>query len=183
MKRTVALGLLGLAAASSAFAQGNIAVGNYVSPYTSQVVWGANTGNSGPVAAVGPQFQVYFGEGVIADQSLLEAGVIIGIDDTKGYGGGGWTLFGVQVLPTWQLGDTFTFQLRTLPGMTPNGPIDTVLSRSVLWQENANIEPAANSPKFNEFGQGLTIYAVPEPTTFALAGLGAAALLIFRRRD
>jgi hypothetical protein len=31
--------------------------------------------------------------------------------------------------------------------------------------------------------QGFSIVAVPEPTTFALAGLGAAALLIFRRRN
>jgi len=30
--------------------------------------------------------------------------------------------------------------------------------------------------------QSFNIYIVPEPTTFALAGLGAAALLIFRRR-
>jgi len=29
---------------------------------------------------------------------------------------------------------------------------------------------------------GLTLQAIPEPTSFALAGLGAAALLIFRRR-
>jgi hypothetical protein len=31
-------------------------------------------------------------------------------------------------------------------------------------------------------GWGLSYYAVPEPSSFALAGLGAAALLIFRRR-
>jgi len=31
-------------------------------------------------------------------------------------------------------------------------------------------------------GQDLVMTAVPEPSTFALAGLGAAALLIFRRR-
>jgi len=31
-------------------------------------------------------------------------------------------------------------------------------------------------------GWGLSYYPVPEPSTFALAGLGAAAMLIFRRR-
>jgi len=31
--------------------------------------------------------------------------------------------------------------------------------------------------------QSFAIHSVPEPTTFALAGLGAAALLIFRRRS
>jgi hypothetical protein len=30
---------------------------------------------------------------------------------------------------------------------------------------------------------GFTLYGVPEPTSFALAGLGAAALLILRRRE
>jgi hypothetical protein len=31
-------------------------------------------------------------------------------------------------------------------------------------------------------GWGMSYYAVPEPSTFALAGIGAAAMLIFRRR-
>lgn len=34
---------------------------------------------------------------------------------------------------------------------------------------------------FTQFG-ALTLYSIPEPSTFALAGLGAAAMLIFRRR-
>lgn len=43
-------------------------------------------------------------------------------------------------------------------------------------------------PSLNIFGaspsltQGFTLQPIPEPTTMALAGLGAAALLIFRRR-
>jgi hypothetical protein len=32
------------------------------------------------------------------------------------------------------------------------------------------------------FFNGLTLASVPEPSTFALAGLGAAALMIFRRK-
>lgn len=34
----------------------------------------------------------------------------------------------------------------------------------------------------NQFGYHIDIQVVPEPTTFALAGLGAAALVVFRRR-
>jgi hypothetical protein len=39
--------------------------------------------------------------------------------------------------------------------------------------------PAVQLPGWN---QDLVMTTVPEPSTFALAGLGAAALLIFRRR-
>jgi len=41
------------------------------------------------------------------------------------------------------------------------------------------------APFLTQMGQNLTsfnLYFVPEPSSFALAGLGAAALLIFRRR-
>lgn len=37
------------------------------------------------------------------------------------------------------------------------------------------------TPNANQWN-GITMYAVPEPTSMALAGLGAASLLIFRRR-
>jgi hypothetical protein len=39
----------------------------------------------------------------------------------------------------------------------------------------SNVAPYTTIPSFN-------LYMVPEPTTFALVGLGAAALMIFRRR-
>lgn len=46
--------------------------------------------------------------------------------------------------------------------------------------------PTSTTPSPSDFFManftGFTIGAVPEPATFALAGLGAAALLIFRRR-
>jgi hypothetical protein len=41
--------------------------------------------------------------------------------------------------------------------------------------------PGTATPIADTFG-GVTLQPVPEPSTFALAGLGAAALLIFRRR-
>jgi hypothetical protein len=41
-------------------------------------------------------------------------------------------------------------------------------------------DPVANF--FMNGFQGFYIGAIPEPSTFALAGLGAAALVIFRRR-
>jgi hypothetical protein len=46
----------------------------------------------------------------------------------------------------------------------------------------ANIGGTLNTPPNLVGLQSFNLYVVPEPSTFALAGLGAAALLIFRRR-
>jgi hypothetical protein len=46
----------------------------------------------------------------------------------------------------------------------------------------ANIGGTFNTPPNLVGLQSFNLYFVPEPSTFALAGLGAAALLIFRRR-
>jgi len=47
---------------------------------------------------------------------------------------------------------------------------------------NYNALPPPPTPLVNWPGQDLVMTPVPEPSIFALAGLGAAALLIFRRR-
>lgn len=56
-----------------------------------------------------------------------------------------------------------------------------VLGRSPLFTVNA-IGGAFNTPPNLTGLQSFNIFPVPEPSTFALAGLGAAAMLIFRRR-
>lgn len=43
--------------------------------------------------------------------------------------------------------------------------------------------PAGSPTVMSSLFSGVTLVPVPEPATFALAGLGAAALLIFRRRN
>jgi hypothetical protein len=53
------------------------------------------------------------------------------------------------------------------------------IGRSTLFTVNVTASPTpVNSTVF----PGFQVSAVPEPSTFALAGLGAAALLLFRRR-
>jgi hypothetical protein len=53
--------------------------------------------------------------------------------------------------------------------------------KSLLWDLNA-IGGNLNTPPLPAGMQSFNIYIVPEPSTFLLAGLGAASLLIFRRR-
>lgn len=82
----------------------------------------------------------------------------------------GWdTSFGTDWLAaktggTW-FGETAVRQVTLGPTAGPG---------TVIWQ-------TASGVNINKFTP-LTLTPVPEPSTFALAGLGAAALLIFRRR-
>ncbi len=52
-----------------------------------------------------------------------------------------------------------------------SGPVNVALIGG-----DVNTPPNFNTPSFNLY------FTIPEPSTFALAGLGAAAMLIFRRR-
>lgn len=82
------------------------------------------------------------------------------------------------------VGGTGTFMLRAWDNA--GGTITSYAEAAVRGQSalfnvaslttNPNIPP--NMAEFQSFN----IYAVPEPSTFILAGLGAASLLIFRRR-
>lgn len=184
MKKTLVAAILGVSAAVTAYGQGQVAIANYlVAPYNQ--VYFVDGGQAVRVNTV--QVQVWFGEGVIADQNLLQPGIIMDMalaggsfnfDPGAGHGAGGYFIGSIQTLPTWNAGETFTFQLRavgTLAGL------DTVASRSVLWQEQAQLNSSALPANLAATVPGLGVI-VPEPTTFALAGLGSAALLIFRRR-
>jgi len=100
-------------------------------------------------------------------------------------GGGDRTLtgfnFGQQVflqVRAWDINDGATFEAASL-NVNRQGYLGT--STPFLYQ----IPTSASSPPPEFFMvnfSGFNIVPIPEPSTFALAGLGAAALLIFRRR-
>lgn len=85
-----------------------------------------------------------------------------------------------------------TFQVRVWDNSS--GLYPDWATAAVAWQ--AGLIAAGKSALFNQTAiggdlntptvlgnmQSFNIYVVPEPSTFVLAGLGAAALLIFRRR-
>lgn len=69
-------------------------------------------------------------------------------------------------------------------GQLPRG---AYYGESSIIQVTPALSPAAATVLFSATPSasqwnGLTLYAVPEPSSMALAGLGAASLLIFRRR-
>jgi hypothetical protein len=65
-------------------------------------------------------------------------------------------------------------------GLTSYGDSSTV--RVTLGGIDAENDPPFNVPQANGFNN-LTLTPVPEPSTIVLGGLGAAALLAFRRRN
>lgn len=184
MKKSVIITVLGIAlAASSALAQGNIEIGNYQGAYN-PVVWGSGGGiaRAGlPVLSTeGVTLNVWYAAGSVADASLLVQGPVLPWDlVNQGNGYPGYYSFTTIPLPS---AGTFTFQIRA-SGNSAFGPVDTGSSRSVLFQDVANAITDPPTPPNRGTGSIGLIVAVPEPSTFALIGLGLAGLLISRRRS
>jgi hypothetical protein len=104
---------------------------------------------------------------------------------------------GTVTVPGVNAGDTAHFQIRVWNNQ--GGTITTWAAAEAAWLTGlttAGVSPVVTSaalggtdtngnPVVNPVDSGWTsfnIYGVPEPTTFALLGLGAAGLMIFRRR-
>jgi hypothetical protein len=181
MKKTVALAILGVAAATTAFGQGHVLIFNYgVAPYN-QVVWDAAVPTVGGTAVndTAVQLTIFYAAGSVADANLLtSSGPAFSVNPGYtfvGPSGSAGGYYDAQSLVTPATG-LYTIQIRA-SGNTAQGD---VFGSSALYEVTtiSTSLPADVAP----ISAGL-IVAVPEPTTFALAGLGAAALLIFRRRD
>jgi hypothetical protein len=184
MKRVLVASILGLAAtAIGTYGQGNIIFSNYISSNTTQVRWGyfspPGYNHFDPVTDPSVIINLYAGAGTLTDSSLLTTFLgTAAIFATPDYGGG-WYDGGAVQIPTtvWSgPGATVTFQVRATYGHNP-----FVIGDSALWQESTAIvsislppDPFANGP--------MPLIIVPEPSTTALAGLGAAAMLVFRKR-
>ena len=173
MKRTVALTLLGMGAmvvANNAMAQGHFIAANYLQAPYAQVLWDASTPLTGPVTDTGVTLTAWYSDGFGTTPNI--EGPSFTVNPALTYGGGGYYSETI-VLPN--VGD-YTVEIRA-SGDIGFGPLTGVSS-------SFNATAASTSlPAVLQGGPGLDVSVIPEPTTFALAGLGAAALLIFRRRD
>mgnify|MGYP003572430121 CR=1 len=180
MKRTVALTILGVAAATTAFGQGTIQLDNYSAGASyNQVVWDA----TGTAVQDPLELQLYYSLTPTTDIGAMTAGIttsiVPGITYDNGFGPGGYFTGGAQTIAGWDQGarNAVTFTV------VPTDPNLLVVGNG-FWQEpGSNINDAGSPANALSAFPVLRIGVVPEPTTFALAGLGAAALLIFRRRD
>jgi hypothetical protein len=176
MKRTLVLALLGITAATTAFGQGAFTFSNYVEPYVPI----KDTLNNLVGAGSGVQIELWWAPGSVAQNALTFAS-IANWSAYAGYTSNTqiFTIPAVDYVPS----STWTLQLRA-SGTLGGQAVDTVLSRSalVVTSNIGNLESSPPGVPTNITAPGFVV-VVPEPSTFALAGLGAAAMLIFRRRN
>ena len=160
--------LLGVCVASSALAQGYFNFANGVPGVNAQIK------DAGGANAVGPNYVavLYYGTGVIANPGLLAEFAASETAFATG-ASAGYFFGGNQTLP---VTGTITAQIRTF---NTTDPLEIGLGNLIQIDLAQGGAPAPNMAGITPF----QMVIVPEPSTFALAGLGAAALLIFRRRD
>jgi hypothetical protein len=192
MKKTLVATLLGLAVASS-YGQGIIQFDNYFNAFaqgSQQFVNYANDGALGALSGmtVGSDISVelYYALGTVGSFASLTAIPT----STVAIGGGNPTLpgdptwggqfaAGTITIPGWATGQSVTF------GYTAFNAGHTITGQSGLWVEPAtSMAPIGGVALEMVNGPlGATVdLQVPEPSTLALAGLGAAMLIIRRRK-
>jgi PEP-CTERM motif len=131
------------------------------------------------------QLSLWWGQGAGLTDSQLSFGTALPFNtgaEAQGYFG----YYGLTeaYLPGWAAGQTWTFQVRA-SGISVRGAVDPSTSRSVLWSESANIQDVGDvvpgPPGFSRNSIGLTI-EIPEPSSFAIIGLGLAGFRLYRRQ-
>ena len=204
MKKTLVAAIIGLAATASVLAQGKVSLYNYVfnTVLANEIKYGAGSGgtlNASVASSTPYQVSFYY---ALGDQTSAINAAMAG-DGGNGLGMTGlMTSAGTSVLigadgqagqfagPNVNIGTAGQFpgvgdQLVTLVAVAYNGgsyTAGTVRGHSAAWTVTAaNINGTSFVPNFSGMS-GFAVSAVPEPSTFALAGLGLAGLLIFRRR-
>jgi hypothetical protein len=192
MKKLLTTGfLVGLAV--SALAQGQINLDNLANTSTSPTASSNGLfffdpdGPSGPVlpALANTDFNVSFYGGSDAS-SLVLLRTFAGSTATGGNGFGPGTFTDPQGVAATIQGATTTgfFRIDAWTGTATDysGTGGTLNLRGSSGVFSNPIAVAPNTPPDFTSMPAVVLNPVPEPSTFALAGLGAAALLIFRRR-
>jgi len=182
-----------MVAASAVLAQGTLNFANGAAGVNAPIKNSLGVAITGGNNYVADLFWVTTTAGAIAPESSLAAA---GFNSAFNINGApvGYFFGGAQSLPNTGAGTIISAEVRvwnTVIGgtsgqsyasanSTPGGEWGKSIEFNVTL--TANPTPPGNLTGLGNNGFTLTLNPVPEPSTFALAGLGAAALLIFRRR-
>jgi hypothetical protein len=212
MKKTLILGILGFAAAAaSSYAQGTIALNNFsssIAPHALQdVVYGVgsggtvgqgvnNTFTAGFYWVSGSQAGAFNSDATgIADPASLFTGTGSFIAATGSGSTGGFA----NAIDTGGAKGEYAPPLAFNPGLGQGASVTImIVAYNGTSYLNANTTARGHSQAFVmttssgtaapqlsgsvESDGGFAVHPVPEPSVFALSGLGAAALMIFRRK-
>lgn len=210
MKKIVLTSLATMGLALGAFAQGGIVVDNSTSPNGITLSGTSGSSQSGFQYYDGTGgIQIWYQNGTTFNLNNINSlastpGAQYAALSADGFtlattftgatiSGGGVTLGDLHIAGVTPAGSSITLAFTAWQGAgtsfpTPGGKAGTLAFYMPTADYTA--QPTPTSPKISDAAGGFanvdlvlnTVEAVPEPSTFALAGLGAAALLIFRRR-
>jgi hypothetical protein len=192
MKKLLVTLALASTIAASVYGQGRILFNNTLGG--GLVTVAADPNNQGPTggaggSAVGSAYsiQLFYVAGT-ADQATFNATAIAGpITQLAAFGAGSEGIydFGPQSPVAVGAAGTYTIQARA---WFNNGQFATYTDalnaarNTGISELKTILATAAPTPANSTAFAAFTVGVIPEPSTFALAGLGAAALLLFRRR-
>jgi hypothetical protein len=192
MKRILIAAILGIAASASTYAQGWIQLNTwYVDSYSGAPVLYGNAGSGGTVGMpIGGNYNVqvaYFvgtgivdpaGPGDLLASWLLDAAIRPEIFDATGE-------FGdpvVYTLPNYPSTGGVPVQLELLVFTGSSYASSTIRGHSAAFSLSSAAVGTQYPPLMDDL-RSFSIYLIPEPSGLALAGLGAVALMIYRRRE
>jgi len=185
MKRVLVATILGIAAAASTYGQGSINLDLYgANNYGGNAPFTVNVTKTPGGEYLTGQWNVqmaYFlgtqsdpaGTGDLVGSWLLNAAII-----APTFNGVGQITAGIYAIPNYAAG-AITMEMLVFNGASYAA--STQRGHSAAWTM-ASIATGPTTPGTPD-GLASFVVLVPEPSTFALAGIGAAAMLIFRRRS
>jgi hypothetical protein len=192
MKKALITAALGFATVVTSHAQGFIVFDNYDSQPYMPIVWGVASGGhgSGGVADPNVHADLLFTLGT-AFSASTDLGLSVPIDPTAidSFGNAGYFKGGSVTIPGYVSGPV-TFQIEAWQTAGPEGGSSYAASGmkglSAPWTEASlattglPVQFFANLP--GPDGAPLLALLIPEPSVFALSGVGIAALILHRRR-